>query len=263
MSAAPGITIENLSVVFKTGNGRVTALADVSFDIAPRSFLSVVGPSGCGKSTLLKILSGVLQPSKGRILFDGRPVDKSKIQGQVGYVFQRALLLPWRTALQNVILTMEVARRDMSKAEREQEARRWLEITGLKGFEHRYPHELSGGMQQRVSICRALAFRPKILLMDEPFAALDEITRFALNDDLLQLWETRRPTVLFVTHSVFESVYLSTRIAVMSARPGHMVADLSVGLPHPRAGTRTTPAYGAICETVSRALGLAMTDART
>jgi len=247
MSGAPGITIENLSVVFKTGNGPVTALQDASFDIAPRSFLSVVGPSGCGKSTLLKILSGVLQPSRGRILFDGRPVDKSKIQGQVGYVFQRALLLPWRTALQNVILTMEVARRGMSKVQREQEARRWLEIAGLNGFEHRYPHELSGGMQQRVSICRALAFRPKILLMDEPFAALDEITRETLQEELLSLWEQTETTVVFITHSIPEAALLSEQIVVMSARPGTVLERIEVPFARPRdEATREKPEFAAL-----------------
>ncbi len=247
MGSAPAITIENVSVVFKTGDGPVTALQGVSFDIAPRSFLTVVGPSGCGKSTLLKILSGVLQPSKGRILFDGRPVDKTKIQGQVGYVFQRALLLPWRTALQNVMLTMEVARRDMSRSQREQEARRWLEIAGLQGFEDRFPNELSGGMQQRVSICRALAFRPKILLMDEPFAALDEITRETLQEELLRIWAQTETTVVFITHSIPEAVLLSEQIVVMSARPGTVLERLEVPFARPRdEATREKPEFAAL-----------------
>ncbi|MHA6689618.1 ABC transporter ATP-binding protein [Devosia sp. A449] len=235
MEKAPRITIENLSLTFNTSSGPLTALQDVSFDIASGSFLSVVGPSGCGKSTLLKILSGVLPASSGRILFDGEPVDKEKIQGQVGYVFQRALLLPWRTALENVVLTMEVARRGMKRAEREDEARRWLEIAGLKGFENRYPHELSGGMQQRVSICRALAFKPRVLLMDEPFAALDEITRETLQEELLQLWAQTETTVVFITHSIPEAVLLSEQIIVMSARPGRVVERIEVPFPRPRA----------------------------
>jgi NitT/TauT family transport system ATP-binding protein len=247
MSAAPGITIENLSVVFKTGDGPVTALQDVSFEIAPRSFLTVVGPSGCGKSTLLKILSGVLQPSKGRVLFDGQPIDRTKTQGQVGYVFQRALLLPWRTALQNVTLTLEVARRDLTKSQREEQARRWLVIAGLSGFEDRYPHELSGGMQQRVSICRALAFQPRILLMDEPFAALDEITRETLQEELLNLWAKTETTVVFITHSIPEAVLLSEKIVVMSSRPGTVLERIDVPFARPRdEATREMPEFASL-----------------
>jgi NitT/TauT family transport system ATP-binding protein len=234
MAQAPGITIDNLSVVFKTKTGVTTALDNVSFDIAPRSFLTVVGPSGCGKTTLLKILSGVLRPSSGRVLFDGEPIEKNKVQGQVGYVFQRALLLPWRTALDNVMLTMEVARRNLSKSQREEEARHWLRVAGLSGFEHRYPHELSGGMQQRVSICRALAFRPKVLLMDEPFAALDEITRETLQEELLRIWAQTEATVIFITHSIPEAVLLSEQIVVMSARPGRVLERIAVPFPRPR-----------------------------
>ncbi|MBS7544610.1 ABC transporter ATP-binding protein [Ancylobacter oerskovii] len=234
MGKAPRITIEDLSLAFRTGTGPFVALDRVSFDIAPGSFVSVVGPSGCGKSTLLKLLSGVYSPTSGRILFDGKPVEKERLQGQVGYVFQRALLLPWRTALQNVMLTMEVARRSMTRAQREAEALKWLEIAGLKGFEHRFPHELSGGMQQRVSICRALAFRPQILLMDEPFGALDEITRETLQNELLQLWQQTETTVVFITHSIPEAVILSEQIVVMSARPGRVVERINVPFPRPR-----------------------------
>jgi NitT/TauT family transport system ATP-binding protein len=234
MSSAPAISIENLSVSFKSKTGVVTALDNVSFEIPSRSFLSVVGPSGCGKTTLLKVLSGVLQPSGGRVLFDGEPINKGKVQGQVGYVFQRALLLPWRSALDNVMLTLEVARRGMGRAKREEQARRWLKIAGLEGFEHRMPHELSGGMQQRVSICRALAFQPRILLMDEPFAALDEITRETLQGELLQLWAQTETTVVFITHSIPEAILLSEQIVVMSARPGRVVERIDVPFPRPR-----------------------------
>jgi len=234
MKSAPGITIEDLSLIFKTKTGTTVALDKVSFDIAPRSFLTVVGPSGCGKTTLLKILSGVLQPTGGRVLFDGESLAKTKVQGQVGYVFQRALLLPWRTALDNVMLTMEVARRDMTAAQREKEARHWLNIAGLSGFENRYPHELSGGMQQRVSICRALAFRPKVLLMDEPFAALDEITRETLQEELLRIWAQTETTVVFITHSIPEAVLLSEQIVVMSPRPGRVLERITVPFPRPR-----------------------------
>lgn len=234
MAKAPGIKIDGLSVIFNTKSGTTTALDNVSFDVGPRSFLTVVGPSGCGKTTLLKILSGVLKPSGGRVLFDGVSLEETDLHGQVGYVFQRALLLPWRTALENVMLTMEVARRSMSRGDREAEARRWLKIAGLEGFEHRYPHELSGGMQQRVSICRALAFRPRVLLMDEPFAALDEITRETLQEELLRIWAQTETTVIFITHSIPEAVLLSEQIVVMSARPGRVLETISVPFPRPR-----------------------------
>ncbi|MBA4790937.1 MAG: ABC transporter ATP-binding protein [Rhizobiales bacterium] len=247
MAKAPGITIEDLSVAFKTKTGAVTALDRVSFDIAPGSFLSVVGPSGCGKTTLLKVLSGVLQPSGGRVLFDGEPISRGKVQGQVGYVFQRALLLPWRTALENVMLTLEVARRGMSLKQREQEARRWLAIAGLEGFEDRLPHELSGGMQQRVSICRALAFQPKVLLMDEPFAALDEITRETLQEELLRLWAQTETTVVFITHSIPEAILLSEQIVVMSARPGRVLERIEVPFARPRGEeVRERPEFAAL-----------------
>lgn len=251
MAKAPGISIEDLSVVFKTKTGVTTALDKVSFDIAPGSFLSVVGPSGCGKTTLLKILSGVLQPSGGRVLFDREPLARTKVQGQVGYVFQRALLLPWRSALDNVMLTLEVARRGMSRSEREAEARHWLQVAGLAGFEHRFPHELSGGMQQRVSICRALAFRPKILLMDEPFAALDEITRETLQEELLRIWAQTETTVVFITHSIPEAVLLSEQIVVMSARPGRVLERINVPFPRPRTeAIREMPDFAALASRI-------------
>ena len=265
VTASP-VTSEAEAIVTLSGVGKrfasgLDALDDIDLSVARGEFLSLLGPSGCGKSTLLRIIAGLTEPTRGTCrLALGEP-GKPVAAGRLGFVFQDPTLMPWSTVAANVELPFRIAGR-VGSAERDRAAAA-LRAVGLAGFEHAYPHQLSGGMRMRVSIARALVTDPELLLLDEPFAALDEITRFALNDDLLQLWETRRPTVLFVTHSVFESVYLSTRIAVMSARPGHMVADLSVGLPHPRAGTRTTPAYGAICETVSRALGLAMTDART
>ena len=253
--------IVTLSGVGKRFASGLDALDDIDLSVARGEFLSLLGPSGCGKSTLLRIIAGLTEPTRGTCRLTLGAPGKPVAAGRLGFVFQDPTLMPWSTVAANVELPFRIAGR-VGSAERDRAAAA-LRAVGLAGFEHAYPHQLSGGMRMRVSIARALVTDPELLLLDEPFAALDEITRFALNDDLLQLWETRRPTVLFVTHSVFESVYLSTRIAVMSARPGHMVADLSVGLPHPRAGTRTTPAYGAICETVSRALGLAMTDART
>ncbi len=253
--------IVTLSGVGKRFASRLDALDGIDLSVARGEFLSLLGPSGCGKSTLLRIIAGLSEPTRGtcrlRLGEPGKPV----AAGRLGFVFQDPTLMPWSTVAANVELPFRIAGR-VGSAERDRAAAA-LRAVGLAGFEQSYPHQLSGGMRMRVSIARALVTDPELLLLDEPFAALDEITRFALNDDLLQLWETRRPTVLFVTHSVFESVYLSTRIAVMSARPGQIVADLPVGLPHPRAGTRTTPAYAVICERVSRALGIAMTQART
>lgn len=241
---APAIAIKGLTVRFKTAEGSVLALDDVSIDIPARSFMTIVGPSGCGKTTLLKVLSGVLAPTSGEVRFDGSAVDRSKVTGQVGYVFQRPLLLPWRTTLENVMLTMEVARKGMSRNDRLAEARHWLAVTGLEGFENRYPHELSGGMQQRVSISRALAFRPRVLLMDEPFAALDEITREALQEELLELWAKVETSVVFITHSIPEALLLSQRIVVMSARPGRVVEQIDVSFPRPRSeATRELPLF--------------------
>lgn len=225
---APSISVENLSVSFGAGAAKVTALQDVSFTIPARSFLTVVGPSGCGKTTLLKVLSGVLKPSSGTVKFDEALVSRERVVGKIGYVFQRPLLLPWRTALENVMLTMEIARKEMSPVERRAEAKHWLGITGLSGFENRYGHELSGGMQQRVSISRALAFRPQVLLMDEPFAALDEITRETLQEELLRLCAQIDTTVVFITHSIPEAVLLSEQILIMSARPGRIIERIDV-----------------------------------
>jgi NitT/TauT family transport system ATP-binding protein len=233
MAFVPHIRIEGLSLRYRTKGGSVSALENVSADIPPRSFVSVVGPSGCGKTTLLKVLSGVLKATSGRVQLDDKPIEQANLSGKVGYVFQRPLLLPWRTALQNVLLTGEVARKHIRPPIREAEARHWLALTGLSGFEDRLPHELSGGMQQRVSLCRALALRPAILLMDEPFAALDEITREVMQEELLRLWSVTDSTVIFITHSISEAVLLSERVIVMTARPGRVdeIIDIPFGRP--------------------------------
>jgi NitT/TauT family transport system ATP-binding protein len=234
MPTVPHIVIEDLTVQYRVKDNAVLALESVSIDIPPRSFVSIVGPSGCGKTTLLKVLSGVLKATRGRVLIDGRPIEKSDLSGKIGHIFQRPLLLPWRTALGNVLLTTEIARKEISQRDRVAEARRWLCLTGLAGFEDRLPHELSGGMQQRVSLCRALAFRPPILLMDEPFAALDEITREAMQEELLRLWSATESTVIFVTHSISEAVLLSERVIVMTVRPGRVDEIIDVPFPRPR-----------------------------
>ena len=204
--------------------------------------MSLLGPSGCGKSTLLRIIAGLSKPSSGvrRLLLETDRAGHVPA-GRIGFVFQDPTLMPWSTVVDNVLLPFRLAGR-IGPAERER-AGAEIQSVGLAGFERAYPRQLSGGMRMRVSIARALVTDPDLLLLDEPFAALDEITRMALNDDLMRLWESRRPTVVFVTHSVFESVYLSTRIAVMTPRPGHIVAEVPVDLPQPRQRTlRTSPA---------------------
>ena len=228
--------------------------------MARGEFLSLVGPSGCGKSTLLRIVAGLSPPTGGscRLTLGDRSATPARpAAGRIGFVFQDPTLMPWSTVFGNVLLPFRIARR-AGHPERER-VRAAIRAVGLAGFEDAYPHQLSGGMRMRVALARALATDPDLLLLDEPFAALDEITRLALNDDLLRLWERLRPTVLFVTHSVFESVYLSTRIAVMSARPGRIVADLPVDLPQPRERPlRGSPAYAAMCDRVSAALAAGM-----
>jgi NitT/TauT family transport system ATP-binding protein len=255
-TAAPPVVLCGVAKRFASG---LEALAGVDLAVARGEFLSLLGPSGCGKSTLLRIVAGLSQPTQGscELMLGGGPPGRAIPTGRIGFVFQDPTLMPWSTVLGNVELPLRI-KGHVGAAERDRAAAA-LRAVGLAGFERSYPHQLSGGMRMRVSIARALVTDPELLLLDEPFAALDEITRMALNDDLLRLWEAHRPTILFVTHSVFESVYLSTRIAVMTSRPGRIVADLPVGLAQPRnRAVRTSPAYVAICETVSGALAAAM-----
>ncbi len=243
----PLVSVRNVSKIFANG---VEALDSLSLDIEAGEFLSVLGPSGCGKSTLLRLVAGLAAPSAGTIDWPGGKPD-------LGFVFQEPTLMPWATALANVALPLELA--GVARSEREARAAEALGHVGLAGFERTWPRELSGGMKMRVSIARALVTAPRLLLMDEPFAALDEITRHRLNADLLALWERSRFTVVFVTHSVFESVFLSQRIAVMAARPGRIVFDLAVAAPYPRTEAfRTSPDYAAHCRAVSARLGEAM-----
>jgi NitT/TauT family transport system ATP-binding protein len=259
----PSGTRDRHSIIALRGIGKrfgsgLTALEAIDLDVGRGEFLSLVGPSGCGKTTLLRIIAGLTEPSEGRRRLSLAAETGGRMRfGRVGFVFQDPTLMPWSTVVDNVLLPFRLARR-VGPAARERVGAE-IRAVGLAGFERAYPRQLSGGMRMRVSIARALVTDPDLLLLDEPFAALDEITRIALNEDLLQLWETRRTTVLFVTHSVFESVYLSTRIAVMTARPGRIAADLSVELPQPRERTlRTSPDYAAICATVSNELARAM-----
>jgi NitT/TauT family transport system ATP-binding protein len=229
--------------VGKTYSTGVVALDDISFDVEAGQFVSLVGPSGCGKSTLLRIIAGLGAISEGSVLVEGLPpVESRKQRGDTGFVFQDATLMPWRNVLANVELPLEL--RGVRRADRRETALRALETVGLTNFTAAYPRELSGGMKMRVSLARALAAGPRLLLMDEPFGALDEITRQRLNGELLTLCALANWTVVFVTHNVFEAVFLSSRILVMSRQPGRHVTEVDVNLPYPRtAGVRTAPDY--------------------
>ena len=225
------VATERLGKVFDSGT---RALHAIDLAVEPGEFVSIVGPSGCGKSTLLRLIAGLSPASEGRVVWPGGAPGR----GEIGFVFQDATLMPWATAFDNVWLPLRLA--GQGRADARAEIDQALKLVKLDGFAASYPRALSGGMRMRVSIARALVTHPRILLLDEPFAALDEITRFRLNDDLLRLWRTQGWTVIFVTHSVFEAVYLSTRVVVMSPRPGRIVADMKIDLPQPReSGMRT------------------------
>jgi NitT/TauT family transport system ATP-binding protein len=247
----PHISVQDITVRYRGKQSDVLAVDRVSLEIPPRSFISIVGPSGCGKTTLLKILSNVLRPSSGKVLFDGELPANRNLTGLFGSVFQRPLLLPWRTAIDNVALNTEVARKEVPREQRLQEAQKWLEFVGLAGFENKLPHELSGGMQQRVSLSRALSLQPPILMMDEPFAALDEITRETLQDELLRLLDVLDTTVVFITHSVAEAVLLSQRVVVMTARPGRILETIDVPFAYPRGDSlRGNPEFASLVQNI-------------
>jgi len=250
---SPLVSLHGVGKIFPNG---VAALRDATFTVREHEFVSLLGPSGCGKSTALRIIAGLSEPAAGDVIWrDGAAPDGSK--GEIGFVFQEPTLMPWTSVAGNVHLPLKLAGIDRAAAmPRIREA---LARVGLAAFESAFPRELSGGMKMRVSIARALVTNPKLLLMDEPFAALDEITRFKLNNDLLTLWASMRQTAIFVTHSVFESVYLSSRIIVMTSRPGRVHAQIAVDAPYPRTEAfRTSPEYAALCRTVSEALVEAM-----
>ncbi len=224
------IVVDDLNLIYPSRRTTVHALQGVSLRAKEGEFISVVGPSGCGKSTLLKIVAGLLRPTSGAVKVDGKEVKGPG--GNVGIVFQSPLLMAWRTILQNVMLQVEI--RGMRVSDYRDQARQLLNMAGLSGFEHSYPHELSGGMQQRVGLCRALIHDPALLMMDEPFGALDAMTREQMNAELQRIWLQRRKTVLFITHSISEAIFLGDRVLVISPRPGRLLADIPIDFERPR-----------------------------
>jgi len=247
------VTLRGVGKTF--GNG-VTALDGFNLDIRDGEFVTLLGPSGCGKSTALRIVAGLSEPTSGDVAWRDGGERKA---GDIGFVFQEPTLMPWATVRDNVHLPLRLSGADRKPARARIAAT--LDRVGLSEFANAYPRELSGGMKMRVSIARALVTDPKLLLMDEPFAALDEITRFRLNNDVLALWRALGETVVFVTHSVFESVYLSSRIVVMTSRPGRVFADIPIDAPYPREEKfRTSADYAALCRRVSDALAQAMAE---
>ncbi|MDE0464169.1 MAG: ABC transporter ATP-binding protein [Caldilineaceae bacterium] len=229
----PVVVLENVDMIFGEGAAdQVHALKEIDLQIEQNDFLSLIGPSGCGKSTLLRVVGDLIQPTSGMATINGKSARQARLDQDYGIVFQAATLYDWRTVAKNVQLPLELMQ--FSRAEKDRRTQAMLELVELTDFAAHYPWQLSGGMQQRVAIARALSFEPSILLMDEPFGALDEMTRERLNLELLNIWRKTNTTVLFVTHSITEAVFLSTRVIVMSARPGRITADIAIDLPQPR-----------------------------
>ena len=226
------IKLNNVGMVYQGDLNEVTALTGVSLDIQKGEFISLLGPSGCGKTTLLRIVADLLQPTSGEVLIEGSSTEAARLNRKYGMVFQSPVLYEWRTVRKNIELPLELMK--VKKEDRKDRAEKMLELVGLTKFADHYPHQLSGGMQQRVGIARALAIRPEILLMDEPFSALDEFTREKLHEDLLRIWSKTNKTVLFVTHNIAEAVFLSDRVCVLSPHPGRLSAVVDINLPRPR-----------------------------
>jgi NitT/TauT family transport system ATP-binding protein len=243
------IDVRNVSLTFETSDGKVDALSNVSLQIADGEFVSFIGPSGCGKTTMLRLIADLQQPTAGTLLVNGMSAEQARLERRYGYVFQAPALFPWRTIEKNLKLPLEIM--GFSDSEQQQRAARYLALVNLTGFERKFPWQLSGGMQQRVSIARALSFDPVLLLMDEPFGALDEIVRDHLNEQLLQLWDKTGKTVLFVTHSIPEAVFLSSKIVVMSPRPGRIIDIIDCDFPRDRTlEIRETPEFLKIAQRV-------------
>ena len=239
-TGVPVVEATGVGKTFGSGADRVEALRDFTLSFSPGEFVSLLGPSGCGKSTLLRLIGDLLQPTTGELKVNGKNPHQARLDRDYGMVFQKATLLNWRTVAKNVELPLEI----MGVEERENRSSEMLDLVQLGDFDSHYPWQLSGGMQQRVAIARALAFSPSLLLMDEPFGALDEMTRELMQQEVLRIWREIGTTVIFVTHSIPEAVFLSTRVVVMSARPGRVAEVISTGLPHPRdVDTRESQAY--------------------
>lgn len=248
----PVLAAQGIGHRYDGRSGELLALDGVDLEVAAGEFVAIVGPSGCGKSTLLRILGGLLAPSEGRVLLDGEVLAKPK--RQVGFVFQNVNLMPWRTVLKNVVLPLEIAATPRAEAERR--AREMIGLVGLAGFEEVYPHQLSGGMAQRVAIGRALVNQPEVLLLDEPFGALDALSREQMNLELLRIWQAQRVTAVMVTHDLQEAIFVADRVLVMSARPGRISARVIVDLPRPRTlDVIYTEFFGALSRRVREAIG--------
>ncbi len=239
----PIVSVSGVTKVFQgSGGSRVQALDNINLDVHPGDFVSLLGPSGCGKSTLLRLIGDLIAPSAGTVLVNGKPAHQARLDRDYGMVFQQATLYDWRTVTQNVQLPLEVM--NYPRARREVRTQEMLRLVQLEEFARHYPWQLSGGMQQRVSIARALAFEPALLLMDEPFGALDEMTRERMQLEVLRIWSQTNTTVVFVTHSIPEAVFLSSRVVVMSARPGRVSGVIEIDLPRPRTvETREHPRF--------------------
>ena len=251
-SVEPVLVVHELSAVFTSGEEGLQALDCLSFSVCPQEFVCVLGPSGSGKSTLLRILAGLLPPSEGEVLYRGQPL--SGPRREVGLVFQRANLMPWRTVLGNITLPLEL--QHLPRPEALARAQELVELVGLQGFEDTLPRDLSGGMAQRVAIARALVHDPEMLLLDEPFGGLDALTRERMGEELLRIWQARRKTVVMVTHSISEALFLADRVLVLSPRPGSLRLDLAVNLPRPRQeGVQYTPKFGSLARQLRRAIG--------
>lgn len=248
----PIVLLRNLSVTFPNNDGGLEALENVSFSVAPQEFLCVLGPSGSGKSTLLRILAGLLHPTEGAVIFEGENLTGPR-QG-VGLVFQNANLMPWRNVLENIALPLSL--RHVPAEKSQAQAQEMIELVGLRGFEQALPRDLSGGMAQRVAIARALIHDPNLLLLDEPFGSLDALTRERMRLELLRIWELRRKTVVMVTHSINEALFLADRVVVLTPRPGRVRLDLRVDLPRPRREEMMyTPEFGELARKLRVAIG--------